>query len=141
MTPLPEVGEGLPELRKLVTQEQINRYARASGDFNPIHLDPEFAAGSSFGRTVAHGMLVLAFLSEMLTTAFGRAWLESGRLKVRFRSPVYPGEEVTSYGRVTRSEAQEEGHLLVCAVGCRNQKGEEVITGEASLSQGVQGRG
>ena len=70
------------QLASAVTQEQINRYAEASGDFNPIHLDAQFAAASSFGRIVAHGMLVLAFLSEMMTTAFGSAWLESGKLKV-----------------------------------------------------------
>ena len=81
-------GQALPELRKSVTQDQINGYARVSGDGNLIHLDPEFAAKSSFGRTVAHGMLVLAFLSEMLTQAFGRSWLDSGRLRVRFRAPV-----------------------------------------------------
>ena len=134
-----EEGQNLPEIRKPVTQEQINRYAKASGDFNPIHLDPEFAAASSFGRTVAHGMLVLAFLSEMLTTAFGPAWLESGRLKVRFRAPVYPGEEVTTFGRVTKLASQDGNLQVECAVGCRNPRGEDVITGNASVIQAMQG--
>ncbi len=137
MTHAVEEGHGLPEIGKLVTQEQINRYAEASGDFNPIHLDAKFAAASSFGRIVAHGMLILAFLSEMLTTAFGRAWLESGRLKVRFRAPVYPGEEVTTFGRVTKVVSQSGSRRVECSVGCRNQKGEEVITGEASVTEVV----
>ena len=129
-----EAGQALPELRKAVTQEQINRYAEASGDFNPIHLDAQFAAASSFGRIVAHGMLVLAFLSEMMTTAFGPTWLQSGQLKVRFRAPAYPGDEVTTFGQVTKLTDQEGGRQAVCAVGCRNQQGEELITGEASVS-------
>lgn len=130
-----EEGQNLPEIRKPVTQEQINRYAKASGDFNPIHLDPEFAAASSFGQIVAHGMLVLAFISEMLTTAFGPAWLEGGRLKVRFRAPVYPGEEVTTFGHVTKIVSQGEKLRVECSVGCLNGKGQEVITGNASVTQ------
>ncbi len=135
MTSSFEVGYDLPELCKAVTQEQINRYAQASGDFNPIHLDAEFAAKTPFGGIVAHGMLVLAFLSEMLTTAFGRAWLESGTLKVRFRSPVHPGEEVTIFGKVTKLVEEDGARRVVCAVGCRNQNGEDVIMGEASVSE------
>ena len=134
MTATVEAGHALPELRKTVTQEQINRYAKASGDFNPIHLDAQFAAASAFGRIVAHGMLVLAFLSEMMTTAFGSAWLQSGQLKVRFRAPAYPGDEVTTFGQVTKVVDQQRGRQAVCAVGCRNQQGEDLITGEASVS-------
>ena len=86
-------SDSLPELARSVTQDQINRYAKVSGDHNPVHLDAEFASHSTFGRIVAHGMLVLAFISEMLTKEFGKNWLDSGRLKVRFRSPVYPGDQ------------------------------------------------
>ena len=138
MTTTVEAGQALPELSKTVTQEQINRYAEASGDFNPIHLDAQFAAASSFGRIVAHGMLVLAFLSEMMTTAFGSAWLQSGQLKVRFRAPAYPGDAVTTFGQVTKLTDQEGSSRAVCTVGCRNQQGEELITGEASVATELQ---
>ena len=126
-------GQALPELRKSVTQDQINRYAQVSGDGNLIHLDPEFAAGGPLGRIVAHGMLVLAFLSEMLTHAFGRSWLENGRLKVRFRAPVYPGEDVVTFGRVTGVETEGGSRRIHCMVGCRKVKGQDVIAGEASV--------
>ncbi len=59
--------ETLPVIEKIITREQIRQYSQVSGDFNPVHLDEEFAAQSSFGRVVAHGMMTLAFLSEMLT--------------------------------------------------------------------------
>ncbi len=128
-----EEGQALPEVRKSVTQAQIARYAKASGDGNLIHLDPEFAAKSSFGRIVAHGMLVLAFMSEMLTQAFGQSWLESGRLKVRFRAPVYPGEDVVTFGRITKLSVENGRRTVQCQVGCRKAEGQEVITGEASV--------
>ncbi|MFH1142049.1 MAG: MaoC family dehydratase [Chloroflexota bacterium] len=128
-----EEGQALHEVRKTVTQDQINWYARVSGDGNLIHLDPEFAAQGPFGRIVAHGMLVLAFLSEMLTQAFGRSWLESGRLKVRFRAPVYPGEDVVAFGRITRLTVEGGNCHILCQVGCRKADGQEVITGEASV--------
>ncbi len=51
---MPQVGDQLPKIEKLVTQAQIGRYARASGDFNPIHVDHDFAAKSQFGGTIAH---------------------------------------------------------------------------------------
>ena len=55
-------GEALPPVVRTVAQENISLYAHASGDHNPIHLDEEFAARSQFGRIVAHGMLVLAYV-------------------------------------------------------------------------------
>ena len=125
------LGDTLPSINKVVVQENINTYADASGDPNPLHLDQEFAANSHFGQIVAHGMLVLAYVSEMMTQAFGRHWLEAGRLKVRFRSPVYPGDRVTTFGEVV-SLTEENGNIrLECSVGCRNKDGEEVISGEA----------
>lgn len=132
-------GEALPQLRKLVTQHRIAQYARVSGDANPVHLDASFAAASSFGRLVAHGMLVLAFVSEMLTHTFGERWLASGRLKVRFKAPVYPEETVVTFGQVTRVREENGKALVECSVGCRKESGEEVIAGEASLLLAGQG--
>ena len=124
-------GDALPSISKVVVQEDINTYAEASGDHNPLHLDQEFAATTHFGQIVAHGMLVLAYVSEMMTQAFGRTWLEAGRLKIRFRAPVYPGDWVTTFGEVVRL-TEENGHIhLECFVGCRNEDGEEVVNGEA----------
>jgi 3-hydroxybutyryl-CoA dehydratase len=124
------VGDELPKVTKRLTQEQIDRYADASGDHNPLHIDQAFAAKTQFGGTIAHGMLVLAFVSEMLTGAFGRAWAESGRLKVRFRAPARPGDTVEALGRVTRAE----GGRVACDVECRSAAGEVLISGEAEVS-------
>ena len=124
-------GETLPAVVRLVTQEKISQYAEAGGDRNPLHLDAEFAAGTNFGRIVAHGMLALAYVSEMMGLTFGRSWLESGRLSVHFRAPVYPGDTVSTFGEVVEV-TEGDGTLQVkCAVGCRREGGDEVINGEA----------
>jgi len=125
------VGRELPSLSKPLTQEKIDGYARASGDFNPIHVDPAFAAATPFGGTIAHGMLLLAYLSEMLTAAFGRAWLSGGRLKVRFKGVARPDDTLTVRGRVER--VPEEGRRLFAAVECVNQAGELLVTGDAEV--------
>jgi len=122
-------GTALPAVTKEISQAKIDRYAQVSGDGNPLHTDPEFAARTPFGGTIAHGLLVLAYLSESLTRAFGRAWLERGRLRVRFRAPARPGDTITAGGRVT----SVEGGTVRCAVEVRNQRGEVLIAGEAEI--------
>jgi len=124
-----QTGDVLPIITKTLTQEKIDRYAEVSGDSNPLHTDPAFAATTQFGGTIAHGMLVLAYISEMMTAAFGGAWSESGHLKIRFRGAARPGDTVTASGRVLRIE---DGRTS-CEVECRNQNGEVLISGEASL--------
>lgn len=121
----------LPVIQRKITTDQIARYAEASGDHNPLHLDPSFASQSQFGGVVAHGMLTLAFVSEMLTGAFGRHWLESGRLKVRLKAPAYPGDEVRTWGEVVREDEQDGTRKVVCAVGLKDAQDRELIAGDA----------
>jgi 3-hydroxybutyryl-CoA dehydratase len=123
-------GDELRPLSKELSQEKINRYSLASGDGNPLHTDPQFAAGTQFGGTIAHGMLVLAYLSEMMTAAFGQSWLSGGRLKARFRAPARPGDTVTASGRVLR---RESGRLL-CQAECRNQRGDVLVSAEVEVA-------
>jgi 3-hydroxybutyryl-CoA dehydratase len=127
------VGTDLPYLAKTLSQEKIDRYARASGDFNPIHVDPAFAGQTPFGGTIAHGMLLLAYLSEMLTAAFGQGWLAGGRLKIRFKGAARPQDTVTIGGRVQRVKEGHEGRRLWCDVECLNQRGEVLVTGRAEV--------
>jgi 3-hydroxybutyryl-CoA dehydratase len=127
-------GAALPAVERVITLEQIARYAQASGDRNPIHLDPRFAAASQFGGIVAHGMLTLSYVAEMLTLAFGRDWIERGRLKVRLRAPAYPGDEVRSWGRVVGEEVAAGRRTVECAVGLKNGRGEDLISGSATVS-------
>ena len=132
---LSEFSEGmnLPEIKRLVTQQNINLYAEASQDFNPIHIDEDFAKKTPFGGTIAHGMLILAYVSEMMTTAFGRSWLVGGKLNIRFRGPARPGDTITVTGKISKLKKNEGQTSINCDVLCSNQEGEAIITGEAKV--------
>ena len=130
-----DAGTPLPCRSKTITQEQLNRYAQVSGDQNPLHLDPDFAATTQFGGIIAHGMLTLALVSEMLVAAFGKSWLETGGLKVRFKGAAYLGEKLETWGRVEKVATNGESTQLVCAVGVWNRdRDQEIITGTATLA-------
>jgi 3-hydroxybutyryl-CoA dehydratase len=126
-----KAGLELPGFQKPVIQDEINLYARASHDFNPIHIDPEFAEKTAAGGTIAHGMLVLAYISRMMTEAFGKNWLNGGRFNVRFKAPARPGDILTIQGKVARVQNVDLITAVNCEVLCANQKGQVVITGEA----------
>lgn len=127
--------KNLPSLVKTITQEQLKQYADASGDHNPLHLDAQFAGTTQFGGIIAHGMLTLAFISEMMLAAFGRCWLESGSLRVRFKGAAYVGDSVETWGQVTKEEQKGPQQRIVCSVGVRNHENQqEIISGTAALS-------
>jgi 3-hydroxybutyryl-CoA dehydratase len=125
-------GDELPPVRKVVTQEKINQYAAASGDFNPLHVDPEFAKGTFYKGTIAHGLLSLAYISEMMAASFAKGWLAGGKLTVSFLAPVRPGDTITAKGTVKAKKEGEGRRIVVCEVSCENQRGEKVVAGEAS---------
>jgi acyl dehydratase len=123
------IGDVRPVVRTM-TQTQINAYADASGDHNPIHVDPLFAATMPFGGTIAHGMLVLALIGEMMHDAHGAAWVGGGRMKVRFKAPTRPGDTVVATATLARQTADR----IEYAVQCANQSGEVLIDGRASVA-------
>ncbi len=129
-----ERGMSLPQVVEHISQERISRYAKASGDFNPIHVDENFAKKTPLGGTIAHGMLVLAYISQMMTAAFGQSWLSSGRLSVRFKAPARPGDIITVSGEIKTVEQEGNKTSVNCNVLCQNQGGETVITGTAAVS-------
>lgn len=126
-------GDNLSPLVKHISQEDINRYAEASGDFNPIHIDEAFAAQTPLGGTIAHGMLVLAYVSEMMTEAFGENWLSGGKLSVRFKAPARPKDILTITGKIDSIEHQEGISCVNCGLESHNQNGETIITGKAAV--------
>jgi len=127
------VGDAIPGFSREVVQSDINKYAEASGDFNPIHINEEFARTTPLGGTIAHGMLVLAYMSEMLARAFGEAWDLTGSFSARFRSPARPGDKLEVAGHV--ESVNNEGGIVrvTCSLTCRNQADEVVVSGEARV--------
>ncbi len=124
--------DSLPAVGMTISQPQLDAYAQASGDHNPLHLDAGFAAATQFQGIIAHGMLTLACISQMMEVHLGRAWLESGALNVRFKGAAYAGDELESFGRVSRSSKIDGGPAVTCNVGVRNLgSGQDLITGSA----------
>jgi len=112
-------------LSRRVTQEQIAAYADASGDRNPIHLDPGFARAAGLPGTIAHGLLEMAILAE----AVGR-WAGGhdrlAELGCRFSKPLLPGETLTCTGRVIAVD--ELAGTATLAVEAVSSRGDRVLT-------------
>jgi len=115
---------------RTITQAQIDAYADAAGDHNPIHIDPAFAATTPFAGTIAHGMLVLALIGEVMFASLGERWLTSGKLKVRFKAPTRPGDTVTASAELVK----RSGGMAEFAVQCATAAGEVVIEGRATVA-------
>ncbi|MFH1351860.1 MAG: MaoC family dehydratase [Pseudomonadota bacterium] len=122
-----EIGEAFSPITKRITQETINRYADASSDYNPIHVDEAFAKETPFKGTIAHGLMSVAFISELMTREFSQGWFTGGKVDMRFRAPIRPGDTITIKGKVTERSSEEGKNLVVCDLVCENQKGDAVI--------------
>ena len=130
------IGEELtPLVKPPVTQEQLQRYATASGDLNPIHLDEEAAHRVGLDSVIAHGMLSMAFLGQFVTQQIAdmpEAFVT--QLKVRFLNMVRLGDTLTCHGTVkARSGSENGGESVHIECWAQNQKGERVTVGEATV--------
>jgi acyl dehydratase len=125
--------ESTLRLVKHVTQEQIDAYADVSGDHNPIHINPEAARAVGLDGTIAHGMLNMAFVGQMLTDWLSRqptgpGWVS--RLRVRFQAMVRSNDTIDCCGRLT----ERRGPVQALDVWITNQQGEKVISGDAAVT-------
>jgi acyl dehydratase len=128
-----KVGDELPPLVKgPIQQIQLTRYAGASGDFNPIHQDDEFAKAAGMGGVFAHGMLSMGFVGQLVTDWAGPAAVR--RLGVRFAAIVRLKDVITCRGRVLGKSSKDDVNLVDLEIWAENQKGEKVVTGKATVS-------
>lgn len=119
------VGDRLEPLRRTVPQEQIDAYAEASGDHNPIHVDPDFARAVGLPGAIAHGLLEMGILAEALARwAGGMDRVRS--LEVRFSKPLVAGDTITCTGTVTAVDETER--LATLEVEAASDSGERVLT-------------
>jgi acyl dehydratase len=121
-----------PYVTPPVTKIQLVKYSGASGDFNPIHTVEEFAVQAGLGGVIAHGMLTMAFVGEMLTQTIG----EDGDLltfSIRFTDMVRPGDVVTCEGEVTDAQDDGSGKRVTCKVWATTQPGKTVVQGRATF--------
>jgi 3-hydroxybutyryl-CoA dehydratase len=131
---MPQTGEQLGPLSVEVTGDVVLAYADASGDHNPIHIGATFASTTPYGGPIAHGMLLLAYISRLLTTRFGYAWPETGSMDARFRAPAMVGSTITVVGEVTSIEAVDGGAVVGCAMRVLDAAGQALVTAAAKLT-------
>ena len=115
----------------VIGEREIALFASVSGDVNPAHLDPDWAATTPFGGVIAHGMLSAGFISALLGTTLpgpGTIYLDQS---LRVRRPVRPGDRLTTTVTVTAMDDVKKRVTLDCT--CTNQNGEAVVTGTATV--------
>ena len=117
---------------RLVTNQEVEAFAAISGDHNPLHLDPEYAATTAFGECIAHGMLTGALISAAIAMQLpgpGSVYLSQN---IQFRAPVMLGDTLTVTLTVTDKHAKRPWVTLQCEVA--NQDGKAVAKGEAQVT-------
>ena len=121
-------GDAIPAfVVEKLSRTDLVKYAGASGDFNPIHHDEEFARSAGNPTVFGHGMLTAGFVARCVTDFVGVENLR--RYKVRFATRVWPGDTITCRGTITRCyEADGEGRVDGDVVAV-NQKGETAVAG------------
>ena len=125
-----KIGDSFSTTRE-VTDELIQKFADVSGDHNPIHLDEEFAAGTRFGRRIAHGMLSGAFISAVLGFEFKERKIVYLSQTMRFTAPAFIGDTITTTATVTN--IREDKGIVTLETICTNQDGKITLTGEAMV--------
>ncbi len=118
---------------KTITESDIVHYAGLTGDFNPIHIDAEYARQSMFKERVAHGMLVSGLISAVLGTQLpGPNSIYLGQ-NLKFTAPVKIGDTVTAV--VTVTEKRDDKRIITLQTTVSNQHGEVVVDGSAVVKK------
>lgn len=121
----------LPVIEKDIDQERILRWANLSGDYNRLHIDPEYARQTPFRGTIAHGPMSLTFLNELMMQIFGLGWAKGGQLlDVRFVAPIRPGDHIRVEGLVKEVQIKNGQRQVNCELAIINQKGEKTVIGK-----------
>jgi acyl dehydratase len=120
-----EPGTEIPSVSHLVTRENVIKYGRLVSGFNPVHEDDEFARDLGFERIVAHGVMHINFITEMLSSYSGHPERVK-KLALDFVKAVYPGDEITARGYVKEVERVGGCLRVTCEVWSENQNGVKV---------------
>lgn len=126
------VGDELPALAKApVDRVQLSRYAGASGDYNPVHVDEVYAKSVGMPSVYAPGMLVMGMLGQLISD-----WARGGQMRrynVRFIKMVWPGDTVVCKGRVSDRHGTGGRYFVEIDLWAENQRGELVMKGSSQI--------
>ncbi|MEM6625505.1 MAG: MaoC family dehydratase [Pseudomonadota bacterium] len=118
------------EVSHTVTEEDVEGFAKISGDYNPLHMDEDYAKATIFGTRVAHGALSASYISAILGNDLPGPGAIFTDLNMRFKRPVKIGDTVIARAEVT--EMQPRGNRVTLAVRC-SVNGKPCIVGEAKV--------
>ena len=114
-----------------ITDEVIRTFADVTGDHNPVHLDDVYAAGTRFGRRIAHGMIAAGLISAALANDLpgpGSIYLSQ---TLEFKAPVFPGDTLTV--EVEVKNVRPDKPIITLSTKCTNQEGRLVLDGVAVI--------
>ena len=124
-----KVGDVISE-SVTITDEMVQMFAKCTGDFNPIHMDEEYAKKTRFGRRIAHGMLSGGLISRVLAMKMGVGGIYLGQT-LKFLKPVFIGDTLTV--EITVNSIREERGIASMGTLVKNQAGELVVKGDATI--------
>jgi len=114
---------------KTISEADIYGFAGITGDFNPVHVNEEYAKQSRFKKRIAHGMLSASLISTVLGTDLPGANTIYMSQEVKFTAPVYIGDTLTAIAEVV--EKREDKRILTLKTTVVNQEGKTVVDGQA----------
>ncbi|MPY25569.1 MaoC family dehydratase [Shewanella psychropiezotolerans] len=118
-------------IEKTIDAETVAAFAKIAEDFNPVHLDEEYAATTQFGKPIVHGMLASSLISGLLASKLpGKGCIYLGQT-IKFTKPIYVGESVTA--KVTVTQIREDKPIVTLLTEVFNQQMELTISGEATV--------
>ena len=128
-----QIGDALPELvTPPVTRHTLGLYAGASGDYNPLHIDSDFARQAGMPDVFAHGMLSMAYLGRVLT-----GWVAPSAIRsygVRFVAITHVGDQVCCRATVAGKFVDQGEQRVLLHLTTSNQAGEIKLTGQAVIA-------
>jgi len=131
-----EEGQEFETPARTITEADIVNFAGISGDFNPLHIDEEFAKRSRFGRRIAHGALTFAIMTGLcarLGMLEGTVEAFYGVDKLRFTRPVFIGDTLKVRVRVVKKEDRGNAGLVTFHNEVVNQRGEVVLVCDTKI--------
>ncbi len=118
-------------ISKTITESDVNTYAGLIADFNPVHINAEYAKTTRFGERIAHGMLTASFFSTIVGMCIPGADAIYLGQNLKFIAPVKIGDTITATGEVTK--IIKEKRIAYLRTTIINQRGEVVIDGEGTV--------
>jgi acyl dehydratase len=127
------ISDEITPLVKQPTTRQLVMWAGASGDYNPIHYDKDFAQSQRLPGVIVHGQLMGCFLGQLITDWIGEEGMVHS-FSCSYKGMSFPGETLTCKGKITNKYVEDNQRYVVCDIWVENPKGEKVVLGRATVT-------